>query len=155
MAVWYSMAMSKVTLYQSNSLIECTFFDWTDTWMWERSRIQCIYIVPEHQAIVISLPMSNMLRYDFKILDKRKMKIRLMLVSSLTTIVLRLVENYAKNMQLFFHCGSFDHHALQLLNNCMVVSFYGVLTNFLEMWGFVIYHWKVLKIHFQQYITHP
>lgn len=32
----HSMAMSKVTLFQSNSLI-----DWTNTWMWEKSGIQC------------------------------------------------------------------------------------------------------------------
>jgi hypothetical protein len=35
----HAMAMSKVTLSQSNSLI-----DWTKTWIWEKSRIQCISI---------------------------------------------------------------------------------------------------------------
>ena len=35
-----------------------------------------------------------------------------------------IIENYAeKKSQLFFHCGSFDHHDLQSLNDYMAFSF--------------------------------
>ena len=35
-----------------------------------------------------------------------------------TSGTLQQQQTWRKRLQLFSHCGSFDHHALQLLNNC-------------------------------------
>lgn len=64
---------------------ECEKKDGFNAWVHIR------YLVSEHRVIVFSLPMSNMLWCDFKIVEKRNMKIRLMLVSSLTNIGLGLL----------------------------------------------------------------
>ena len=58
---------------------------------------------------------------------------------------LALVENIAKkNYSCFFHCGSFDHHALQSLNNCRFV-FLDLPTDTLGILGLVIYRGKGLE----------
>ena len=49
-----------------------------------------------------------------------------------------------KESQLFSHCGSFDHHALQPLNNCMYV-FLGLPIVTLIIMGIVIHRWKGLE----------
>ena len=59
-----------------------------------------------------------------------------------------------KEPQSFSHCGSFDHLALQSLNNCRFV-FLHLLADTLGILGLVVYRWKGLKIPLQQYITRP
>jgi hypothetical protein len=49
-----------------------------------------------------------------------------------------------KELQSFVHCGSFDHPDLQSLNDCRF-SFFGLPTEFLGIWGLLIYHWKGLE----------
>ena len=49
-----------------------------------------------------------------------------------------------KEPQSFSHCGSFDHHALQSLNNCRFV-FLDLPTDTLGILGLVIYRWKGLE----------
>ncbi len=49
-----------------------------------------------------------------------------------------------KEPQLFSHCSSFDHHALQSLNNCRFV-FLDLPTDTLGILGLVIYRWKGLE----------
>ena len=39
-----------------------------------------------------------------------------------------------KEPQPFSHCGSFDHHDLQSLNNCIFV-FFGFMSAILKLWG--------------------
>ena len=58
-----------------------------------------------------------------------------------------------KKLQSFSHCGSFNQHALQPLNNCIYVS--NIPTNTLGILGLVIYRWKGLEIPFQRYVTRP
>ena len=48
-----------------------------------------------------------------------------------------------KEPQLFSHCGSFDHHAMQSLNICIFV-FLDLPIDTLGVVGFVIYRWKGL-----------
>ena len=52
-----------------------------------------------------------------------------------------------KEPQSFSHCGSFDHHARQSLNNCIFV-FLDLPTDTLGILGLVIYHWKGLESTF-------
>ena len=61
-------------------------------------------------------------------------------------------QKHLKNMankepQSFSHCGSFDHHALQSLNNYRFV-FLDLPTNTLGILGLVIYRWKGIEITF-------
>ena len=49
-----------------------------------------------------------------------------------------------KEPQLFFYCSSFDHHALQLLNNCIFV-FLDLATDTVDILELVIYRWKGLE----------
>ena len=49
-----------------------------------------------------------------------------------------------KEPQFFSHCGSFDHHALQSLNNRRFV-FLDLATDTLGILGLVIYGWKGLE----------
>ena len=60
-------------------------------------------------------------------------------------IEVALVENMVKkNRKSFSHCGSsFDHHAMQSLNNCTFV-FLDLPTDTLGILGFVIYRWEGL-----------
>ena len=51
-----------------------------------------------------------------------------------------------KEPQLFYHCGSFDHHDLQSLNNCI----FAFTTAILKIWGHVIHRWKGI---FKTYVT--
>ena len=44
------------------------------------------------------------------------------------------------------HCGSFDQHALQSLNDYNL--FFILPTEILGIWGLVIYRWKSLKYTF-------
>ena len=58
---------------------------------------------------------------------------------------LSLVENMVKKEpHSFSHCGSFDHHALQPLNNCIFV-FLDLPMDTLGILGLVVYRWKVFE----------
>jgi hypothetical protein len=49
-----------------------------------------------------------------------------------------------KESQSFVHCSSFDHLDLQSLNDCKFF-FFGLPTEFLGIWGLLIYRWKGLE----------
>ena len=49
-----------------------------------------------------------------------------------------------KEPQSFSHCGAFDHHALQPLNNCKYV-FLVLPIDTLDSLGLIIYRWKGLE----------
>jgi hypothetical protein len=49
-----------------------------------------------------------------------------------------------KESQSFVYCGSFDHPDLQSLNDCKFF-FFGLPTEFLGIWGLLIYRWKGLE----------
>ena len=55
-----------------------------------------------------------------------------------------LVENMVKKNRTHYHCGSFDHHALQSLNKYMFV-FLDLPTDTLNMLRLVIYRGKSLE----------
>ena len=74
---------------------------------------------------------------------------------SIITHVLTLLDNMAKKeLQLFSHCGSFDHHALQSLNNCRFV-FLNLPTGTLDILGLVIYRWKGIENIFPMVYNTP
>jgi hypothetical protein len=49
-----------------------------------------------------------------------------------------------KEPQSFVHCSSFDHPVLHSLNDYKFVIF-GLLIEFLRIWGLLIYRWKGLE----------
>ena len=59
-----------------------------------------------------------------------------------------------KEPQSFSHCGSFDHHAMQSLNNCRFV-FLDLPTNTFGILGVVIHRWKGLQNIFRMVYHTP